>query len=528
MSSTWDLGRDNFYATLTDSGNLNIFPDNHPAEFRVQLNQNILLDPDEWEVSLANIHYVHDFPNIGDSTFIKLRHRGEVFTLELPQWFCKKLEDMTAFLTSMINDFIQNLYKIRNDAVAAATKSAQVTKLPQKRRQTEAMAVAYDGDISEMQNDSSSGPEINSILNWIWQPLQDPNLFTGSHRHHRQKNLNSDERSKGNDALIQEFEWKKTPPRIEFSLDSIDRVKISFTETDFDISFSNDLLEMLGLHSDQDFSVDAFDARTLFLQIIQEESPGFPNAVAFHKTFGDQKLWTHFRKTIFQPNTQIFNFKTAGNLSGAIAGAALVSNPSRLLRKFLSHFPEDYKEFEETGSRLTAISSTWPAKSKAERFIDPVEYRQFIEECEELTSNLDKTERSFVRNGGGFSLSHAIYFAAFILKKLFFGTLSNYPFISRTPGRINPFELLYIYSDLVKPDPFNEMMSRILTSFQTEGEPGRMVTFTPNPRQYKPLDKSNIGNITILIASDRAERVPFQRGPSVLTLHFRRRRFFRG
>jgi hypothetical protein len=94
MSSSWDLGRDNFYATLTNSSSLNIFPNNHPAEFQVLLNQNFILDPEEWEVSLANIHYVHDFPNIGESTFIKFRHRGEVYTLDLPQWYCQKLEDM--------------------------------------------------------------------------------------------------------------------------------------------------------------------------------------------------------------------------------------------------------------------------------------------------------------------------------------------------------------------------------------------------------------------------------------------------
>ena len=85
---------------------------------------------------------------------------------------------------------------------------------------------------------------------------------------------------------------------------------------------------------------------------------------------------------------------------------------------------------------------------------------------------------------------------------------------------VMPYELMYIYSDLVRPEPFNSIMSRLLTTVKTEGLPGQMTSFAPNLIQYKPVDKQDISTFKVLIASDRGERVPFMRGPAVLTLHF--------
>ncbi len=529
MSSSWDIGRDNFYATLTNSSNLDIFPNNHPAEFQVILNQNFILDPDEWEVSLANIHYVHDFPNIGESTFVKFRHRCEIYVLELPQWYCEKLEDMAAFLTSMINTFIETLYSEK-------LKQVEKKEILQRAQQRKIPAPTLPVKPSEKQKLPA---EIFSFDQWGFLAL-DPYVFYGSRTMEKislvsrePENIKHQEDAAQLKKTIDylKFDWKKTPPKIEIKMDSLQRVNISFNDPDFDIAFSSDLLHMLGLFSEPDFTIKAFDARTLFLGIIADECETNLNnrgQVAFQDTFGDFSQHRDFRKR-FNPEEKMLGFKSIIALSRTLSRILSFDAPSNVLNRFVFNFHQDYAVFEEYGSFLTPIAKTWPAKSDAEKFIDSEEYRNFIFDCEALAEDLEERDKSINRiaNGSGFSMAHGTLFAAFIVKKILFGALSDTKFVSKIPGRLNPFELMYVYTDLIRPDPFNEMMSRILTSFQTYGNAGQMVTFTPNPRQYKPLEKSNIGNIKILIASDRGERVPFQRGPSVLTLHFRRRRYYR-
>jgi len=506
--------RDNFYMTLTNATNLNIFPDNHPAEFRIQLNQNIVLDPDEWEVSLANIHYVHDFPNIGYSTYVKIRHRWEIYTLELPQWYCRKVEDLTKFISALINSFLKVLYEERS------------------KKEAEQKENKGQKDTSDEKNEEEIPP---------WRYYQyDSKMFLGSsgtgmkqilYHESSFKDLKKLKPDKSAESMtIQsktppKFDWTEEAPKIDFSLDDLKRVKISFSSNDFDIAFSDDLLDVLGLYSEPDFSVNAFDSRTMFWSIIADEIEEDPKR-SFYDVFMSNFNNYESLKKKYKKELPMLGKKSAMDLKFNLMAATGVRTTHKLFERFIYNFDADYEVFLTTGTSLSTIASDWPAKSEAEKYINPEEYRSFIAECEEA-DGLTNEERSFLKPDRGFSTHHSVYFTAFIFKKLLFGTLSNSTYISRTPSRINPYELLYIYTDLVKPDPFNEMMSRVLISFQTHGDDGKMVTYTPNPRQYKSLDKSNISNFKILIASDRGERIPFQRGPSVLTLHFRRKYFHR-
>ena len=95
------------------------------------------------------------------------------------------------------------------------------------------------------------------------------------------------------------------------------------------------------------------------------------------------------------------------------------------------------------------------------------------------------------------------------------------------PANMNPFELMYIYSDIVKPEPFDNMMIAILEIVKTEGSQGNLSQYRATSNiQYKALDRTNISNIRMLIASDQGRPIPFMREPLVITLHFRRRTAF--
>lgn len=598
MTSLWDLGRKEFYVTLTSSSNSDIFKDNHPAEFQVQLNHNIILDPNEgWEVALADIHYVHDFANIGQDTFLKMRHRRQIFTLTLPQWYCEKLEDLVSFLTVLVNEFLKQLYEGKKN-------------------------------------------EIKEVVSYLFSQNNQPlSLFRGSEVVKEEKGDNRELVFPDESNLShREFSWITDPPKIEMTLDSLDRVRIVCTDPDFDIAFSDHLLDILGLNDEQDLTLKSFNARSLFWEIIDEAvqeqevqgaprekkndedassdnpdddkeedqgrekrsagdagsfskkllekltgehrlgggNPAEPNVfmqivgdvVREHvddlvKTVGEKNkkpvaekvvhaipekspvpqtnekdtvpekeepnsLGRFFEKCTyhphlrrkFQPNSALMGSESMADFELKILQCLPMSKP-QLLKRFLARFPKDFEVFKKYGNSLKSLADEWPAGSEAEQFIDAFEYRKFIVDCENSAPDVKEEDKSF-QAGGGFSKYHGFLFGAFLIKKILFGSLSNNLLVGGRPGRINPFEILFVYTDLIKPDPFNDMMSRILISFQNQGLNGERVEFTPNPRQYKLLDKCNISHMKILIGGDRGERVPFQRGPSNITLHFRR------
>lgn len=596
MTSTWDLGRDNFYVTLTNESKSGFFSENHPGEFRVNLGQNLLLDSDDWEVCLSDIHYVHDFPNIGESTFIKFRHRGEVFTLKLPKRFCNNMDELTRFLTETMNDALEAIYYHFREEKNKTQQSSQKSNLQIEQASgggkndfgspSSGDSVNGDGggdggphlppssgsggggDDDEMRGDPVGAATVMD-QETMDEPVvskdpphedemasDEPQVASESHEVEivRSSSIASAVflrngvaeggyslfRNRGGalkkmenpDAKkeVRTYEWGVTPPKIVFSRDPLDRLMISFQDSDFDVAFSDDLFDMLGLSAEA-FTVSAFDARTLFLAIVEDacEEEGRP----FYRNnmFGDFTLHGQGR-ALFNVNEPLLGFENLEDLRDTLRLAlGGLRNFDKLFQRFVFNFDVESVVFESHGASMQPISAVWPAGYDAANFIKPSEYRKFIEDCQKKTvSGLGGGEKEGGESEGGFfsKENHAVFFAAFIVSKIFFGILGESKFVSKTSGRVNPFELLYIYTDLIKPDPFNEMMSRILTVFQTHGgDAGKMVTFSPTQRQYKPLDKNNISNITILIASDKGERVPFQRGPSVLTLHFRRRSYFR-
>lgn len=501
MGSSWDLGRQDFYATITSTSNSELFRDNHPGEFQAQFHQNIILDPEQWEVALADIQYVRDFPNIGDDTFLKIRHRREVFTLGLPQGYCKKLGDLASFLSVRINDFFRDMYASKQKQQTSTGSSEMPAGEAKAWFISQEVEAMFHGSVVRKGGDGG--------------PRGRGGLF-----HHQHSEVKTPEDKTR--FYSKRFNWSVKPPSISIELDSLDRVKIRCDSKDFDIGFSDVLLDILGLYDERDLTLESFDARSLFWELIEEESKAQGRSGDTLFFFGRMDAHAEFRK-YFRPEMKMMGCSSLRDLKMKIT-MVLGFEPSnqKILMRFLRKFPRDFESFRKSGYELKSMADTWPGNSDAEKYLHPNEYRSFLLGCESVTPELKPSEKSFVKEGGGFSLLHGYYFLLYILKKILFGTVSDSLIISKNPGRINVHELMYIYSDLIKPEPFNEMMSRILISFQNrKGNNGERVTFSPNPRQYKALEKGNISNMKMLIAGERGERIPFQRGPTNITLHFR-------
>lgn len=88
------------------------------------------------------------------------------------------------------------------------------------------------------------------------------------------------------------------------------------------------------------------------------------------------------------------------------------------------------------------------------------------------------------------------------------------------------FYSLYVYCNLLEPRAVGHSEVPLLRIVPLEGDDGDMVTKVYSNVQYVPLLLKNFRTVEIDIRKDTGERVPFERGKLVVTLHFRRQRSF--
>ena len=86
------------------------------------------------------------------------------------------------------------------------------------------------------------------------------------------------------------------------------------------------------------------------------------------------------------------------------------------------------------------------------------------------------------------------------------------------------FYSLYVYCDVVEPRCVGDRKVPLLRIVPTHGPTGEMITQSYENIQYIPILKKHFNTIEINIRKDTGEKVPFEFGKVVVTLHFRKRR----
>ena len=81
---------------------------------------------------------------------------------------------------------------------------------------------------------------------------------------------------------------------------------------------------------------------------------------------------------------------------------------------------------------------------------------------------------------------------------------------------------LYVYCDIVEAQLVGDTEVPLLRIVAVEGKHGDMVTKTFQNPQYLPLAQKHFNTVEINIKTDTGEKVSFESGKSVVTLHFRR------
>ena len=83
---------------------------------------------------------------------------------------------------------------------------------------------------------------------------------------------------------------------------------------------------------------------------------------------------------------------------------------------------------------------------------------------------------------------------------------------------------LYVYCDLLQFTYVGDIKAPLLRVVNSGGEAGDVVTRYYERPRYIPLQKKNFDSIQIIIRDDLGEKIQFEAGKVLLTLHFRRAR----
>ena len=81
---------------------------------------------------------------------------------------------------------------------------------------------------------------------------------------------------------------------------------------------------------------------------------------------------------------------------------------------------------------------------------------------------------------------------------------------------------LYVYCDLLQFTHVGDIKAPLLRVVNSGGEAGDVVTRYYERPRYIPLQKKNFDSIQIIIRDDLGEKIHFENGKVLLTLHFRR------
>jgi len=98
--------------------------------------------------------------------------------------------------------------------------------------------------------------------------------------------------------------------------------------------------------------------------------------------------------------------------------------------------------------------------------------------------------------------------------------------IAESPFVADPcaqYRVLLVYSDIVVPRIIGDVVAPLLRITNVTGSDGDVVSVNYDRPHYLPVCRNHIQNVEIVIRTHTGQLVPFERGRSYVTLHFRQR-----
>lgn len=218
---------ESFYLTITSDNNPEIFPDNKVSDFQVRLSNSIFLDHDSWKVGLAGFQYPYEFANLTDKSFVAFYCLGNIKTINFPPYFFETIEDLCNFLTEIITHYLKLTLKERETQEKIKDPEVYDTNPSEWLGQKEILQKYYSTYVPSIPDEDSDAMEEGE----------------------EEEEINRNDVTKHSNAF---FHIKMIP---------LKRIKMKCNILDFDICFSDNLLQILGLHNTQRFTLENFEYR---------------------------------------------------------------------------------------------------------------------------------------------------------------------------------------------------------------------------------------------------------------------------
>jgi hypothetical protein len=308
----------------------------------------------------------------------------------------------------------------------------------------------------------------------------------------------------------------ETSYELNFAADPYDNVSVNCRKPDFDIGFSNSLLNILGFGNEFQMQQYSFKKRMFFRAYLQ-----------------------HYAKNMFYLKGAYFEILHRAHMiadkshlnywhfMNNVIGKLLQINGSRVWLDF---------NFEKSAEEQLTNGKLWPINTKFNDFFG-AEFRDFVKEIETLLNDNVFTDPIIP-----FIPAPPLPYRALIMEEKFRyrGVIIAY-FMLKTLWEEQPLgknittvvppdlhyatDTLLIYSDIVEENLVNETSMALLRQFKLpqtfENEENRNVQASFNPIQYKNCIKtSNLSTIRIYISSIVGTPIQFLRGPIFIVLHF--------
>ena len=416
-----DASTDSVYLTLTSDACREIFPNNSPSDFSIQLGQQTVLDTNSWEVGLYSIAYPYEFNTVGPDCYLYVKYKHFSSKIHLPEWHCTNINSLCELLTVEMNKAILGV--------------------------------------------------INNVFKEEFKALYKKEYISKDPINHQSYTV------------------------VKVSADSANRVTFYFDSRFSDLGLSERMMQILGFSKQHSLSEENFLKRQSFISAIEDECS---NKEINFATIADLEKGVRLSagysvSAQFEKDIQNRTGCSGSNLYDIITSGGDHPPDIKLL------FPDDHGEFR--------------------RHLRDVENKANLPISGRAIFNDDDSVKSV-------SALHKRALITFAYCKLLecFHINNHGTFKAENAAVVNPYELMYIYSDLIKPQPFDNFSSPLLDILKTEGKQGELTEFRSNGNiQYKSLNRSNITTIKTYIASDLAKPFPFLRGPLVIRLHFRKR-----
>ena len=357
------------------------------------------------------------------------------------------------------------------------------------------MLLRYNSDVHELHLPDWHCSTIEDMCNYLNEQLNAKILGLKNHEY----SISPPDSASSGSRIKRATVVKKTKKPLTITVDATKRIRFSFDTTVVDLGFSERLMEMLGFSDQQQYSLEAFTKRQRLVDELQNATPS--------RTIPLGSMWILEQEIKRVPSYKYSNgfsqdiFKFTG-ITGKTFQDTVTLNGLLTIPDVERLIPSDNGNFY-----------SYLRKVEAELQIPEADRAEFDE-----NDSLLKTSIIYIK-------ALTMYLVLNVIESF---VLPDGNLYSNAPSVINPYELMYVYLDIIKPEPFNNLMSPLLEIIKTDGMPGTMTQYRATANiQYKKLDRSNITNMRILIASDQGTPIPFLRGPLVLTLHFRRKpRYF--